>query len=108
MLKNNAGLGRLRVMNLYRFKVVESSRKRIEDDQAVNGVKILWIPGDQRESTIEGGGRDQCVWQSDAVRLAPRDGPLHSGFAKRNFLTEGPQTHRLLQGVRGLWVAQDF
>ena len=69
MLKNKSEFGRFRVVYLYRFEVVESSHKRIEDDQAMNGVKILRISGDQRETSIEGGGRDQGVWQPDAVLL---------------------------------------
>jgi hypothetical protein len=108
MLKNSAGSGSLRVVNLHRFEIVEYSRKRIEDNQAVNGVKILRIPGHQRKTTIEGGGRDQCVWQTDAVLLAQRDRPLHHGLVKWDFLKVSEQTHCLLQLVRGLWIAQDF
>jgi hypothetical protein len=108
MLKNSAGLSSLRVVNLYCFEVVEYSRKRIEDDQAVNGVKILRIPGHQRETTIESCGRDQRVWQSDAVLLPQRDRPLHYRLVKWDFLKVGEQAHRLLQLVRGLWIAQDF
>ena len=49
-------------------------------------MKILCIPGDQRETTIEGGGRDQGVWQTDAVLLPQCDGPLHHRLVKWDFL----------------------
>jgi hypothetical protein len=71
-------------------------------------VKILRIPGHQREATIESGGRDQRVWQPDAVLLAQRDHPLHYRLVEWDFLKVGEQAYRLLQLVRGLWIAQDF
>jgi hypothetical protein len=82
MLKNSDRVGRLRIVNFHRLEVVEYSRERIEDGQAVNGAKILCIPGEQREITIEGGGCDQGVWQPDAVLLPQRDRPLHHGLVK--------------------------
>ena len=108
MLKNSDGFGRLRILNFRRVAVVEYSSERINDDPAVNGVKILRIPGDQWETSIEGGGRDQCVWKTNAVLLARRYGPLHYGFVEWDFLKLGEQAHRLLQLVRALWITQDF
>ena len=75
---------------------------------SVNGAKILCIPGDQRETKIEGCSRDQCVWQSYAVLLAQRDRPLYHRLMEWDFLKVCEQAHCLLQLVRGLWIAQHF
>jgi hypothetical protein len=79
---------------------VDHSRKWVEDDQAVNGVKILRIASDQREPKVESSGRDQRVWQPDAVLLPQRDGLLYYRLVKWDFLKVGEQAHRLLQLIR--------
>ena len=75
---------------------LEQHRKLALAADDLQQLEILRIPRDQRETTIEGGGRDQGVWQTDAVLLAQRDGPLHHGLVKWDFLKVGEQTHRLL------------
>jgi hypothetical protein len=78
---------------------VDHSRKWVKDDQAVNGVKILPIPGDQRETTIESGGRDQCVWQSDALLSYPN---VLDFEGTCRYLLPSPN---LLAGRRSRWPA---
>jgi hypothetical protein len=89
-------------------EAIADSRTWIEEDQAMNGVNILRSPGDPRDTTIAGGRRDQCGWQTGAALLAPRDGPLPHGLVQWDVRNVSEPTHRLLSLVRALWVAQAF
>lgn len=82
MLNNSAGFEPRWEEILGRFEAIEASRKGIQDDQAVNGAETFCIPGDQRETTLDGCRRNQGVWQSSAVRLAQRDRPLYHGLVE--------------------------
>jgi hypothetical protein len=62
----------------------------------MNGVKILPIPSDQWETTIEDGGCNQCVGQTNAMLLAQCDGALHHRLLEGDSRKVGEQTYRLL------------
>ncbi len=49
-------------INRLSVEAVDPSCEWVEDEQTVDYVKILRIPGDQRETKFEGCSRNQRVW----------------------------------------------
>lgn len=58
---------------------------QIEDYQAIQGLKVADVAGQEREAVDEGRGGDDGVGELDAVLLAQADGLLGDGLTERQY-----------------------